>query len=184
MPCQGFSGNWYRVDDYKVMSLELKEALSQGSCMLLYNRVAPRSSYLITGEPPSKEEVKARIGEMESPNENVDYGVQMKGHLIFLVACCGAFSSINNLKVTFVHSGNSVAAKHLNDGRKYVSLIKSYVEFRGVSIPSTSTHIRQFNLYFEIVVVAVFNGSISHANRLIDVATCLQSVNLTSGFQV
>ncbi|KAJ0091249.1 hypothetical protein Patl1_12663 [Pistacia atlantica] len=80
-----FSGNWYRVDDCKVeivsvclsiylatylgvMSVELEEVLSQGAYMLLYSRVAPRSSYLTTSEPLRKEEQKAVNGKLESPN--------------------------------------------------------------------------------------------------------------------
>ncbi|XP_044472071.1 ubiquitin carboxyl-terminal hydrolase 18-like [Mangifera indica] len=66
-----FSGNWYKVDDCKVMNVEMEEVLSQGAYMLLYSRVAPRSSYLTNGEPSMKDEQKAVNGELE-PIANVD----------------------------------------------------------------------------------------------------------------
>ncbi|KAG8636438.1 ubiquitin carboxyl-terminal hydrolase 18 isoform X2 [Manihot esculenta] len=50
-----FHGNWYRVDDCKVQSVELEEVLSQGAYMLLYSRVSVRPSCLRTMEP-SKEQ--------------------------------------------------------------------------------------------------------------------------------
>ncbi|CAL0332211.1 unnamed protein product [Lupinus luteus] len=43
-----FQGNWYRVDDGKVTSVELEEVLSQGAYMLLYSRCTPRPSNLQT----------------------------------------------------------------------------------------------------------------------------------------
>ncbi|KAJ1430155.1 Zinc finger, MYND-type [Sesbania bispinosa] len=39
-----FQGNWYRVDDSKVMSVELEDVLSQGAYMLLYSRCSSRPS--------------------------------------------------------------------------------------------------------------------------------------------
>ncbi|RZB68489.1 Ubiquitin carboxyl-terminal hydrolase 19 isoform B [Glycine soja] len=33
-----FQGNWYRIDDWKVMTVEVEEVLSQGAYMLLYSR--------------------------------------------------------------------------------------------------------------------------------------------------
>ncbi|CAJ1973610.1 unnamed protein product [Sphenostylis stenocarpa] len=35
-----FCGNWYRIDDWKVLRVELEEVLSQGAYMLLYSRYA------------------------------------------------------------------------------------------------------------------------------------------------
>ncbi|XP_058113861.1 ubiquitin carboxyl-terminal hydrolase 18-like isoform X2 [Magnolia sinica] len=37
-----FSGNWYRIDDCKVMKVEVEEVLSQGAYMLLYSRISAR----------------------------------------------------------------------------------------------------------------------------------------------
>ncbi|XP_020548505.1 ubiquitin carboxyl-terminal hydrolase 19-like, partial [Sesamum indicum] len=39
-----FRGNWYRVDDCKVASVDLDEVLSQGAYMLLYSRICVRPS--------------------------------------------------------------------------------------------------------------------------------------------
>ncbi|KAK7383417.1 hypothetical protein VNO78_29096 [Psophocarpus tetragonolobus] len=41
-----FQGNWYRIDDWKVMTVELEEVLSQGAYMLLYSRCSSRPSGL------------------------------------------------------------------------------------------------------------------------------------------
>nr|KYP42903.1 Ubiquitin carboxyl-terminal hydrolase 19 [Cajanus cajan] len=41
-----FGGNWYRIDDLKVMTVELEEVLSQGAYMLLYSRCSARPSGL------------------------------------------------------------------------------------------------------------------------------------------
>ncbi|OWM86858.1 hypothetical protein CDL15_Pgr015894 [Punica granatum] len=43
-----FSGNWYRNDDCKVTRVEAEEVLSQGAYMLLYSRVTPRPSCLMS----------------------------------------------------------------------------------------------------------------------------------------
>ncbi|KAL7187318.1 hypothetical protein ACSBR1_037393 [Camellia fascicularis] len=39
-----FCGKWYRIDDCKVMRVDLEEVLSQGAYMLLYSRVCARPS--------------------------------------------------------------------------------------------------------------------------------------------
>ncbi|CAL5411670.1 unnamed protein product [Camellia sinensis] len=41
-----FCGKWYRIDDCKVMRVDLEEVLSQGAYKLLYSRVCARPSYL------------------------------------------------------------------------------------------------------------------------------------------
>ncbi|KAJ0774730.1 putative ubiquitinyl hydrolase 1 [Helianthus annuus] len=51
-----FSGNWYRIDDCKVESVELDEVLSQGAYMLLYSRVSARASCLNPIEEASKKD--------------------------------------------------------------------------------------------------------------------------------
>ncbi|KAF8036939.1 hypothetical protein BT93_C2615 [Corymbia citriodora subsp. variegata] len=50
-----FSGNWYRIDDCKVTSVGFEEVLSQGAYMLLYSRVSPRPSCLMTTEISAEE---------------------------------------------------------------------------------------------------------------------------------
>lgn len=54
-----FCGNWYRIDDCKVMRVELEEVLSQGAYMLLYSRVSARQSCLRTSGTKGKDEQKA-----------------------------------------------------------------------------------------------------------------------------
>ncbi|KAL0687174.1 hypothetical protein Bca4012_086851 [Brassica carinata] len=39
-----FSGNWYRIDDSEIESVELEDVLSQRAYMLLYSRIKARSS--------------------------------------------------------------------------------------------------------------------------------------------
>lgn len=39
-----FSGNWYRIDDSEIESVELEEVISQRAYMLLYSRIQARSS--------------------------------------------------------------------------------------------------------------------------------------------
>ncbi|XP_010259741.1 PREDICTED: uncharacterized protein LOC104599075 [Nelumbo nucifera] len=41
-----FRGKWYRVDDCKVMTVELDEVLSQGAYMLLYSRICVRPTFV------------------------------------------------------------------------------------------------------------------------------------------
>ncbi|KAG5030882.1 hypothetical protein AAZX31_06G054500 [Glycine max] len=51
-------GNWYRIDDWKVSSVELEEVLSQGAYMLLYSRVNARPSGLQSIELSETAEVQ------------------------------------------------------------------------------------------------------------------------------
>ncbi|KAJ7966328.1 Ubiquitin carboxyl-terminal hydrolase [Quillaja saponaria] len=51
-----FGGNWYKIDDWKVMSVELEEVLSQGAYMLLYRRVCARPTCLKFVDSSGKEE--------------------------------------------------------------------------------------------------------------------------------
>ncbi|KAK3210460.1 hypothetical protein Dsin_015166 [Dipteronia sinensis] len=67
-----FRGNWYRIDDCKVTSVEMEEVLSQGAYMLLYSRVSARSSSLTTSEP-SKEEHNAMDVEVEPSSKEVEH---------------------------------------------------------------------------------------------------------------
>ncbi|XP_059658289.1 ubiquitin carboxyl-terminal hydrolase 18 [Cornus florida] len=55
-------GNWFRIDDSKVTSVELDDVLVQGAYMLLYSRVCARPSCLKPIEPTRKE--KQQIMEM------------------------------------------------------------------------------------------------------------------------
>ncbi|KAK9274043.1 hypothetical protein L1049_018857 [Liquidambar formosana] len=51
-----FRGNWYRIDDCKVVRVELEEVLSQGAYMLLYSRVCARPSCQKSIEPLKTEQ--------------------------------------------------------------------------------------------------------------------------------
>ncbi|KAK4338053.1 hypothetical protein RND71_042540 [Anisodus tanguticus] len=52
-----FCGSWYRIDDCKVVSVDLDEVLSQGAYMLLYSRVHPRPTSLFPLELLKKEDL-------------------------------------------------------------------------------------------------------------------------------
>ncbi|XVF35722.1 hypothetical protein REPUB_Repub18cG0170700 [Reevesia pubescens] len=68
-----FCGNWYRIDDCKVMRVELEEVLSQGAYMLLYSRVSARPSCLRTSGTQGKDEQKSMKAEVEhSPKEQIE----------------------------------------------------------------------------------------------------------------
>ncbi|OMO90597.1 Peptidase C19, ubiquitin carboxyl-terminal hydrolase 2 [Corchorus olitorius] len=68
-----FSGNWYRIDDCKVMRVELEEVLSQGAYMLLYSRVSARRSCLRTSGSQGKDEHKAiKVEPEHCPKEQVE----------------------------------------------------------------------------------------------------------------
>ncbi|KAE8718916.1 Ubiquitin carboxyl-terminal hydrolase 19 [Hibiscus syriacus] len=60
-----FRGNWYRIDDSKVMRVELEEVLSQGAYMLLYRRVSLRPSCLRTSGSQGKDEQKSMKADVE-----------------------------------------------------------------------------------------------------------------------
>ncbi|XWS72799.1 hypothetical protein CRYUN_Cryun02cG0071800 [Craigia yunnanensis] len=67
-----FCGNWYRIDDCKVMRVELEEVLSQGAYMLLYSRVSARPSCLRTSVTQGNDEQKSMNGEVEHcPKEQI-----------------------------------------------------------------------------------------------------------------
>ncbi|KAJ4707719.1 Ubiquitin carboxyl-terminal hydrolase [Melia azedarach] len=66
-----FHGNWYRVDDCKVMSVELEEVLSQGAYMLLYSRVSPRPSCLLNNKSSKKDDQNAVDVEAEPSSKEV-----------------------------------------------------------------------------------------------------------------
>ncbi|XP_077238255.1 ubiquitin carboxyl-terminal hydrolase 19-like isoform X2 [Tasmannia lanceolata] len=61
------SGNWYRIDDCKVMNVELEEVLSQGAYMLLYSRVFARQPTFKPLEPVTKEIPQS----LEVPQESI-----------------------------------------------------------------------------------------------------------------
>lgn len=69
-------------------------------------------------------------------------------------------TSLNSLDValtyfqeTLVHSSNGLAVKALRDAKNHVNFVKSCIAFSEVTLPSISTHIKQFNLYLETAEV-------------------------------
>lgn len=66
-----FRGNWYRIDDSKVVDVELDEVLSQGAYMLLYSRVHARPSCRTTNEPLQQEQKGEKMIECHQ-NENIE----------------------------------------------------------------------------------------------------------------
>ncbi|KAJ6924992.1 ubiquitin carboxyl-terminal hydrolase 18-like [Populus alba x Populus x berolinensis] len=64
-----FHGNWHRIDDCKVSSVELDEVLSQGAYMLVYSRVSVRPSCLRTIEPSKEQQSIVKV-ELDSCTEN------------------------------------------------------------------------------------------------------------------
>ncbi|KAK7847412.1 upf0505 protein c16orf62 like protein, partial [Quercus suber] len=112
----------------------------------------------------------------------VDYGTEMERHLAFLVECRGAFSSLNELKETLVHSSNCLAIKALKDAKKHLSFVKSCIAFSEVTLPSISAWVKQLYLYLETAEVALLCGLVSHSDGLIDSAiNCLLSLDLMDG---
>ncbi|XP_027329733.1 UPF0505 protein C16orf62 homolog isoform X3 [Abrus precatorius] len=113
----------------------------------------------------------------------VDYGAEMERHLAFLVDCRGAFSRLNELKETLVHSSNYLAIQTLKCTKKHLSFVKSCITFSEVTIPSISAQ-RQFDLFLETAEVALFGGLVSHLDGLIDSAiSCLHTLNIIDGFR-
>ncbi|KAL2318000.1 hypothetical protein Fmac_031876 [Flemingia macrophylla] len=69
-----FRGNWYRIDDWKVSTVDLEDVLSQGAYMLLYSRCSARSSGLQnqTNESSVIAEVKTTELEVEPGQTEAD----------------------------------------------------------------------------------------------------------------
>ncbi|XP_073131838.1 ubiquitin carboxyl-terminal hydrolase 18 [Henckelia pumila] len=66
-----FRGNWYMIDDCKVVKADLDEVLSQGAYMLLYSRICARPLCLLPDESLGKEEKEnKKLQELDlSPNQ-------------------------------------------------------------------------------------------------------------------
>ncbi|EEF46819.1 ubiquitin carboxyl-terminal hydrolase 18 [Ricinus communis] len=88
-----FCGNWYRVDDCKVRSVELEEVLSQGAYMLLYSRISARPSCLRTVEPAKELQPTENVGLGSCTNVKIEC---TNGR----VECFSGVESINNTSAT------------------------------------------------------------------------------------
>ncbi|XP_068652589.1 ubiquitin carboxyl-terminal hydrolase 18-like [Aristolochia californica] len=82
-----FRGNWYRIDDCKVMKVELEEVLSQGAYMLLYSRVCVRQPCLKPLELAGKEKEQKSL----QPDQ------EAKHSLIKSVVPAGLSASVNSV---------------------------------------------------------------------------------------
>ncbi|CAI9088367.1 OLC1v1022675C1 [Oldenlandia corymbosa var. corymbosa] len=114
----------------------------------------------------------------------VDYGENVERNLSFLLDCRGAFTGMNDLKETLVHSSNLLAVKALKYGSSSLSVVKSCLTFSEVTIPSIPDCLRQLNLYLETAEIALLCELLSHADGLIGSAICcLQDLGLMDGLQ-
>ncbi|XP_054797127.1 ubiquitin carboxyl-terminal hydrolase 18-like [Prosopis cineraria] len=86
-----FHGNWYRVDDWKVMRVELEEVLSQEAYMLLYGRFNARPSGLQATESSGKEEQNVKVEVEPSPTGQVA-GLSNKE----TVTTCGSYEVLTS----------------------------------------------------------------------------------------
>ncbi|XP_027081275.2 ubiquitin carboxyl-terminal hydrolase 18-like isoform X1 [Coffea arabica] len=69
-----FRGKWYRIDDCKVVRVDLDEVLSQGAYMLLYSRICARSSSLYPVEPLKEE--KSKNAELDKVEPSAEHPVE------------------------------------------------------------------------------------------------------------
>ncbi|KAL5973932.1 hypothetical protein ACLOJK_030591 [Asimina triloba] len=79
---QDFCGNWYRIDDCKVMKVELEEVLAQGAYMLLYSRLHVRQPCLKPFGPSMGEKerlLEVQVGSQGSSNMSEQYGNAQSG---------------------------------------------------------------------------------------------------------
>ncbi|KAJ8634685.1 hypothetical protein MRB53_008952 [Persea americana] len=85
-----FGGNWYRIDDCKVMKVELEEVLAQGAYMLLYSRICARQPRVKSQEHLREAEKKvAEIAtQVLSSRELVEpLGIPMSANSIAAPGC-------------------------------------------------------------------------------------------------
>lgn len=74
-------------------------------CWLLF-RVAPRSSYLTTSEPSSKEELKAVNGKLESPNGNECFS-PMESNILISRSTSSSSDDASHLRVSVCRNGSA-----------------------------------------------------------------------------
>ncbi|KAI9126127.1 hypothetical protein K1719_002548 [Acacia pycnantha] len=111
----------------------------------------------------------------------VDYEADLESHLAFLVDCRGAFSRLDELKETLVHSSNYLAIQALTS-KKHLNFVKSCVTFSEITVPSIYAQRRQFDLLLETTEVSLLGGLFSDSGELIDSTIgCLQSSDIMDG---
>ncbi|KAM0968015.1 hypothetical protein ACFX13_016748 [Malus domestica] len=115
-----FSGNWYKIDDCKVGTVNLEEVLSQGAYMLLYSRVQPRASCLRTEPPKKKEEMmngevepcqkkqhKCSVAESADPTHNSGSVPSDTSLPPQIPSCVTDSAAVINGEVTIEHSDSA-----------------------------------------------------------------------------
>ncbi|RDY08579.1 Ubiquitin carboxyl-terminal hydrolase 19, partial [Mucuna pruriens] len=113
-----FRGNWYRIDDGKVNSVELEEVLSQGAYMLLYSRVSARPSGLqsiVSPETAEVQTVKSEVQPGPSPTEQAECFSDMKTETYG--RGCEAFSSESSPELE-VSGSENMSLTGMNTGVK------------------------------------------------------------------
>ncbi|MED6150995.1 hypothetical protein PIB30_078037 [Stylosanthes scabra] len=96
-----FHGNWYRIDDWKVVKVDLEEVLSQGAYMLLYNRSSAQPSSLQIQATESSEPVLAqtvKVGREQGPNERVECLSNMNAQAVTCNGACEVSPSYTSLE--------------------------------------------------------------------------------------
>ncbi|XP_010928622.1 uncharacterized protein [Elaeis guineensis] len=63
-----YDGQWYRIDDCKVMNVEVEEVLAQGAYMLLYSRKTARRERFLKPVDPPKQQLSEAIPKLSSPS--------------------------------------------------------------------------------------------------------------------
>ncbi|RCV22095.1 hypothetical protein SETIT_4G192800v2 [Setaria italica] len=68
---KGSRGNWYKIDDCKVMTVDEEEVHAQGAYMLLYSRRTARPRPLATVEEPVKQQQQCKVLPLNGQNHMI-----------------------------------------------------------------------------------------------------------------
>ncbi|XVE97287.1 hypothetical protein REPUB_Repub03eG0006700 [Reevesia pubescens] len=140
-----FCGNWYRIDDCKVMRVELEEVLSQGAYMLLYSRVSARPSCLRTSGTWGKDEQKSMKAEEEHfPREQIEC---IPGKESINSPSCSASLSLNGSLHSEIprheiesSTGTNTYAVHGHEDGDVINLKSNLVLSKEVSLYENKSH--------------------------------------------
>ncbi|KAL6985113.1 ubiquitinyl hydrolase 1 [Sarracenia purpurea var. burkii] len=170
-----FRGNWYRIDDCKVTSVDLEEVLSQGAYMLLYSRVCARSSCLKSFESLGKERQTVKVFQEEepSPKQSVECFTTEKS-ITNGICTSSSSSSISSSQATLSTCERDLSAiSHCEDDREDIEMVNSE------SSSSISRNIEvHSNGYSDATEESA--APVVHANRLVSGAVSSQSLTLMS----
>ncbi|KAL1221439.1 Ubiquitin carboxyl-terminal hydrolase 19 [Cardamine amara subsp. amara] len=101
-----FRGNWYRIDDSEVESVELEDVLSQRAYMLLYSRVQPRPSSL-RSEEGQDEKKTASLNTKSSQDGSVESSEVAANETSVSSLCNGIISRLEDTKCKNESSSSS-----------------------------------------------------------------------------